>query len=345
MRKTKRWLVAAICAVMVATSFAGCQKVENNTDLDPDAVVMTVGEEGVPLQEAYFMMKWQQAQYQAMATSLYGDEWYNEDLEGNGETFLDYIKSTVIDVLENMYICKQYATENNITLTEEETAAVEEAVKAFMNSNTAEAQAAMMADEETVRDILTNYTLFNKVFNEVVADADTSVTEEEARQKTYSYIYQDLVTVDEEGNTVDMSETEINNYYVTFAQIKEAAEESGDFDKAAEDGGYAPASHSYHPGDEEDTFVDINAIADDLAVGEVSPLIPVEGGLALIHLDTDNDEEKTEAARQTKANEKQSQHFEEWISPLREEANIQVDEELWAEIGFEKALQAVTEEE
>lgn len=345
MRRTKRWFVAAVCAVMVATSFAGCQKTETNTDLDPNAVVMTVGEEEVPLQEAYFMMKWQQAQYQAMASSIYGDEWYNQDLEGNGETFLDYIKSSVIDVLENLHICKQYAAENGITLTEEETAAVEEAVKTFMSSNTAEAQAAMMADEEIVREVLTNYTFYNKIFNDVVKDADTSVTEEEALQKTYSYIYQDLVTTDEDGNIVDMSESEINEYYYAFAAIREAAEESGDFDKAAEDGGYAPASHSYHPGDEEDTFVDINEIADDLAVGEVSPLIPVEGGLALIHLDTDHDEERTEATRETMAYEKQSAHYEEWLTPLKEAANTQVDEELWAEIGFEKVLQAVTEEE
>lgn len=345
MRRTKRWVVAAICAAMVATAFAGCQKVENNTDLDPAAVVMTVGEEEVSLQEAYFMMKWQQAQYQAMASSLYGDEWYNEDLEGNGETFLDYIKSTVMNVLESMHICSQYAKENNIALTEEEIAAVEEAVKKFMGANTAEAQAAMMADEETVREILTNYTIYNKVFNDIVKDADTSVAEEEALQKTYSYIYQDLVTTDEEGNTVDMSESEVNDYYYAFAAIKTAAEESGDFDKAAEDGGYAPASHSYHPGDEEDTFVDINKIADDLAVGEVSPLIPVEGGLALIHLDTDKDEERTEATRETMAYEKQSAHFEEWIAPLREDANTWIDEELWAEIGFEKVLQAVIEEE
>lgn len=345
MRRTKKWVVAALCAAMMATAFSGCQKEVTNTDLDPDAVVMTVGEDQVSLQEAYFLMKWQQAQYQAMASSIYGTEWYNQDLEGNGVTFLEYIKSSIIDLLEDMYICNQYAKENDIALTEDEEKAVEDAVNAFMNANTAEAEAAMMADEETVRQVLTNYTIYNKVYNEIVKDADTSVTEEEAIQRTYSYIYQDLVTTDEDGNTVDMDDSTINNYYYKFAEIKEAAEKNGDFDQAAEDGGYSVASHTYHSGDEEDTFVDINSIADDLKVGETSPLIPVEGGLALIHLDTDNDTEKTEAARQTMANEKQAACYEEWASPLREAANIQVDEDLWAQIGFEKALQAVTEEE
>lgn len=344
MRRTKRWFVAAICAAMVTTAFAGCQKEVTNTDLDPDAVVLTVDEETVSLQEAYFMMKWQQAQYQAMASSIYGTEWYNQDLEGNGETFLDYIKSTIMDLLENMCICKQYAKENGISLTENEEKAVEDAVDAFMNANTAEAEAAMMADEETVRQVLINYTIYNKVFNEVVKDADTSVTEEEARQRTYSYIYQDLVTTDEDGNKVDMEKSTINDYYYKFAEIKAAAEKSGDFDQAAEDGGYSVASHTYHSGDEEDTFVDINSIADTLTVGQVSALIPVEGGLALIHLDTDNDTAKTEAARQTKANEKQAAHYEEWAAPRKEAANIEVDEDLWGKIGFEKALQAVTEE-
>lgn len=346
MRRTKRWLIAAVCAVMVAASFAGCQKTKANTEFDPDAVIMTVGGEEVQLQEAYFLLKWQQAEYQAMASSIYGTEWYNQDLEGNGVTFLEYIKSTVVDILENMYICKQYAAQNNISLTESEQAKIDEAVKAFLNSNTAEAEAAMMADEEVVREVMTNYTIYNKVYNEVVKDADTSVSEEEARQITYSYIYQDLVTTDEDGNTTDLSESEINQYYLDFAAIKEAAEESGDFDKAAEDGGYAPASHTFSAdGSDEDSFADINKIASELAVGEVSALIPVEGGLALLHLDTDNDEQRTEAAKETKASQKQGAHYEEWLTPLREAANTEVNEELWAEIGFEKALQAVIEQE
>ncbi len=345
MKRIKRFLAITLCVLLSLGTLAGCGKTENTTEFDPDAVILTVGGEEVPLQEAYFMLKWQQSEYQSMASNIYGEEWYNQDMEGNGETFLDYIKTMVETLLEDMYVCRQNADSLNLSITEEEQQAIDKATETFMNSNTEEAQSAMMADEETVRRVLENYTIYSKVYNEVVKDADTSVSEEEGRQKTYSYIYQDLVTTDSEGNQTEYTDEQKQEYYVKFTAVAEAARKSGDFDKAATDAGFSPASHTYSAdGSDNDTFADVNSVADKLKVGEVSDLIPVEGGVMLIHLDTDNDEEKTEAARETRAAEKQDEYFENWISPLREQAAPELDEELWGKIGFEKALAAVREE-
>ncbi len=346
MKRTKRLLAILLCLTMTAALSAGCGKKNTNAEFDPEAVVMTVGGEQVPLKEAYFMLKWQQASYQTMASNFYGEEWYNQDLEGNGETFLDYIKSTVMETLEDMYLCRQNAEANNVTLTEEEQQKISDTAKTFMNANSKDAQDAMMASEETVRRVLENYTYYNKVYNEIVKDADTSVSEEEARQRTYSYIYQDLVSTDADGNQTEMTDAEKQQYYTKFAEIANAAKDSGDFDKAAEDGGYQVSQHPYTAADyEDDSFKDINGVADDMKVGDVSDLIPVDGGLFLIHLDSDNDEERTEAMRESMASQKQSEYFENWLSPIRDAAKTEIDEDLWGEIGFEKALASVVEEE
>ncbi len=345
MRTLKKYLAAALCMMMVMAMFTGCgSKSEASYDLDPDAVVATVGDDEITLQEAYFMLKWQQAEYQTMASSIYGDEWYNEDLEGDGQTFLEYLKESIMERIEDMHICRQQAEALGVSITEEEEEEIAEAVSSYLSSNNDDALDAMMADEEIVTEVLENYTIYMKVYNAVVADADTSVTDEEARQATYSYIYQDFSTTDEDGNETELTDSEKEEYYALFELIAAAAEESGDFDQAAEDAGYETASHTYTVSSySDDSFYEINAIADELEVGEVSDLITVDGGLALIYLDTDNDEEETEDVKQELAEEKQAQFFEDWIDPLREEAAMEIDEELWAEVGFEKALAAVSD--
>ena len=222
MKKAKRWLACVLCLMMAAAMLTGCngsKESKKNSDLDPKAVVLTVGEEKVPLQVAYFVLKWQQASYQSMATAVYGEEWYNQDLEGNGETFLDYIKSTVMDSLTDMYLCRQQAESLGVALSEEEQKNIDDAVKGYMKANSKDAQEAMMADEATVRTVLENYTLYSKVYNQVVKDADTSVSEEEARQGTYSWIYQDFTTTDEEGNQTEYTDAQKEKYYQTFENI------------------------------------------------------------------------------------------------------------------------------
>lgn len=342
----KKILTAALCALTVGASFAGCGEAENTSGLDPDAVLVTVGDDEVTLQEGYFMMKWQQSEYQSMASSFYGDEWYNQDLEGNGETFLDYIKDGVMSQLQDMYICRQQAEKLGISLTDEEKETIEETAKSFLNANSEETEAAMMADKETVVRVLENYTLYTKVYNEVVRDADTSVSAEEARQMVYSYIYQPLTTTDSDGNQTDYTDAEKQEIYADFVAVAEAADKSGDFDQACQDAGYEPSTHQFSAdGSDDDSFSDINGLAAELEVGQVSDLIPVEGGVFLLHLDTDNDEEKTESKRESLAYEKQSAAFDEWLDPIKEETTIEVDEDLWAQVSFEEALQAVTESE
>lgn len=346
MKNVKKGLAAILCVAMAGACLSGCGEAKNTSGLDPEAVLLTVGDEEVSLQEGYFMIKWQQSEYQSMASSFYGDEWYNEDLEGNGQTMLDYLKENTLQMIEDMYVCAQQAESLGVSLTDEEKEEIEDATKAFLNANSSETLAAMMADEETVSTVLTNYAIYYKVYNEVVKDADTSVTAEEARQMVYSYVYQALTTTDSEGNQTDYSDSEKQQVYADLLTIAEAVKNGEEFDTACEDAGYNASSHQFSAdGSDDDSFSDINGEAAKLEVGGVSDLIPVEGGVFLLYLDSDNDEEKTEEARQTKADEKQYEAFEEWLENTKKDIEIEVDEELWGEVSFEEALQAVAETE
>lgn len=338
----KRILALSLVLMMALMVFAGCKKEVVVEDLDYDAVVMTIGENEITLREMYFMLKWNQSTYQAMASSQFGDDWYEQDLTGEGP-FGDYIKENIVTQMEEMYILCSNAEKYNVSLTEEELAEIETVVSELMSSNTDEALGAMGLTEDIARKVTTNYTLWAKVYNEIIRDFDNTVTAEEAAQKTYSYVYQPLTTTNDSGETVDMTTDEINQYYALLQLVKDDVEAGKTFDEAAEDYGFSTASHSFGKQDD-GSFNDINGLADELEVGEVSEIIPVEGGVFLLCLDSEYDEEATETARTTLASEKQVEQFEAIYEELKADITIELNEELWATCTFEQPVVAYTEE-
>lgn len=338
----KRILALSLVLMMALMVFAGCKKEVVVEDLDYDAVVMTIGENEITLREMYFMLKWNQSTYQAMASAQFGDDWYEQDLTGEGP-FGDYIKENIVTQMEEMYILCSNAEKYNVSLTEEELAEIETVVSELMSSNTDEALGAMGLTEDIARKVTTNYTLWAKVYNEIIRDFDNTVTAEEAAQKTYSYVYQPLTTTNDSGETVDMTTDEINQYYALLQLVKDDVEAGKTFDEAAEDYGFSTASHSFGKQDD-GSFNDINGLADELEVGEVSDIIPVEGGVFLLCLDSEYDEEATETARTTLASEKQVEQFEAIYEELKADITIELNEELWATCTFEQPVVAYTEE-
>lgn len=339
--KCRRWATVGLAVLMGVTVFTGCGKEkENKSGLDPEAVVMTIGNDEITMQEAYFLAKWQQAEYSTMGTTYFGEDWYDQDMFGEGQTFQQSIKEQVLTQLERMYVMKAHMDEYGVSLTDEEKDSIQEVTDNFIKGNDDDALDAMMADEELVKRVMTNYVCYNKMYNALVQDVDTSVSDEEARQKTYSYIYQSFTTTDDDGNTKDMTAAEQQNYYSKFEQIAAAAKESGDFDQTATDAGYSTASHSFGITDD-DSFSDINSIADKMAVNDVSDVIVVDGGLFLIKMDSVNDEEATENARQNIANTKLNNAFEEKYEAMKGDIEREVDEDLWAKVTFEEPLAKV----
>ena len=335
----KRMIALITVLVMVLSVCSGCGKKSTAENLDYESVVLTVGDDEITLREAYFIMKWRQAEYQTMASSLYGDEWYNQDLTGTG-TFINYIKDSVIEELETMYILASNADDYGVSLSDEDKAEIETVVADFMASNTEEARNALGATEDIVRKVMTSYKIYSLMYNALLKDVDTSVTMEEAAQKTFEYIYQPLTETDESGETVDMSTENQNQYHATFTAIKGAVVGDVTFEEAAEQYGYSVSSHSYGAQDD-GSFSDIDSIVDGLALNEVSDVIPVEGGIFLLCLTSEYDEEATETARETISNEKLAKAFETVYEEMKKDVSIELNEDLWATANFDNAVAAL----
>lgn len=224
----KKGLVLGISACMVLTSLAGCGKKEG---LDTAAAVATLDGEETTAGVVNFMLRYEQAQfdssYGSWLKSYYGDVW-NSDLTGNGETYGQTFKDQIMNSLERMLLAEKHMADYQVELTDEEKAAITQAAADFIASNDETVLEKMSATQENVERVLTLRTIQTKMEPEMCADVDTEVSDEEAAQRTVSYVRFALETEEEtEEAAGEEAETEAAAGTETEAAETEAAETEG----------------------------------------------------------------------------------------------------------------------
>ena len=99
---------------------------------------------------------------------------------GDGETYGDTTKASILDELENMLVQKQHAADYDVSISEEEQGKIEEAAQAFMDANTEETIQNLSVSQSDVETLLELYTYQTKMYDPMVADVDTNVEDSEA---------------------------------------------------------------------------------------------------------------------------------------------------------------------
>ena len=173
-------LVAAALVICMALGMTGC----GSEPVDGSQVVATVGEKEMPLGEANFLLRFQQVQTESFYESMLGEGIYVKDVSGTGSTFGEDFKSNIMKEMQEYYVIEEKAADYGAALTEEETAEIKEAAKAFVEANKADTLEQMTADQATVERVLSLMKLRSKVEAAVKAEADVKETAEEAEVET-----------------------------------------------------------------------------------------------------------------------------------------------------------------
>lgn len=205
----KRGLVLGLTACMAATSLTGC----GSKELDPTAAVATLNGTEISVGVANCILRYQQAQFETMygswLKSYYGTDLWNTDLTGSGTTYGTTFKDEIMTSIEKMHLAEQHMEEYGVELTEDEKTAISEAAAAFVEANGEEVLNEMNATTENVERMLTLYTIQYKVEECMGADVDTEVSDEEAAQRTVSYVRFDAKSEEEtEEVSTEAAETE-----------------------------------------------------------------------------------------------------------------------------------------
>lgn len=173
-------LAAAALVICMALGMTGC----GSEPVDGSQVVATVGEKEMPLGEANFLLRFQQVQTESFYESMLGEGIYVKDVSGTGSTFGEDFKSNIMKEMQEYYVIEEKAADYGAALTEEETAEITEAAKAFVEANKADTLEQMTADQATVERVLSLMKLRSKVEAAVKAEADVAETAEEAEVET-----------------------------------------------------------------------------------------------------------------------------------------------------------------
>lgn len=328
----KKIVSLAMAAAMMAVSVTGCSESSNLTG---DEIVAEFGDTQIKVGVAEFYARYEQAMYETYYMSYYGEDMWSLDVDGD-MTYEDSVKNSVLSAVETMYVLESHMDEYGVEFTAEDEAAVAEAVAAFVEANDADALESVFATEENVTEILRLFTIQQKMYTAMIADADTEVSDEEAAQKSMDYVFFSFETTDEDGNTVELSDDEIAVLKET-ADTFQLAVANGEktFAEAAEEAGVDVSTMTF---DSESVTPNSDLIgeADLLGEGQVTNIIETDDGYYVAQVTSLLDRDATDAEKETIISERQQTLYSELVEQWTEEAEITEYEDIWAQVDFEK---------
>lgn len=330
MRSKKVIAVLLTAAALMGMTVTGC-----GNRLNENATFATLDDTTITMGVANLFAKYTQAVYEANYMSFFGEDMWNSDLSGNGTTFSQEVKTNLADGLQAMYLLKAHMQEYDVSLSEAEEAEITKAAEDFMAANSKAAIRQMGAENiENVKEMLRLQAIQVKMHERIIEDANVEITDEEAAQRTFSY-----VELDSTGYTTEDEE------YVEYteeekASVKESAEaiaKAKDFDAAVTEAGQTVSTYSY--GSASDADATLNTVvleaADKLKEGEISEVIETDTAYYVLRLDSENDKEATAAKKESLLTEKQEAYYEDILDGWKQEAKWTLNEKEWEKVTFE----------
>lgn len=326
--KAKKLLSLLLAAAMGASVLTGCNEIK------ADAVGATLNGEEISLGFMNFMAKFQQAVYDGYLGSMYGTgDYWSQDLSGNGSDMETTVKAQVAENVELLYLLEDHMEDYGVELTEEELSAIDEAADKFMSDNSKAAIEQIGATKEYVKEMLRLDTIQTKMNNAIGAEVDTEVSDEEAAQKTFSYVrVSKTSTTDADGNTVEYTDEQKEELKNTLNEYAKKAQE--DFDGAAEEAGYTVSTYSY--GSDESSFAEaVITAADDMQDGDISDVLEDDNYYYIIRMDSTFDEQATASKKEEIVSQRKTDHYKEVCDGYREDAKYEVNESEWKKVKFD----------
>ena len=327
----KKIVSLAMAAAMMAVSVTGCS---GNSNLTGEEIVAEFGDTQISAGVAEFFARYQQAQYETYYMSYYGEDMWSMAVDDT-TTYEDSVKSGVLKSLESMYVLESHMNDYNVSFTAEEEAAVKEAAQAFVEANDAKVLDSIFGTEENVAELLKLYTIQQKMYTAMIADADTEVSDEEAAQKSMDYVFFSFHVTegDEDRDLTDEEKAELKETADEFQRAAANGEKT--FAEAAEAAGVEVSTMSF---DSESVAPnsDLIAEADALGEGQVTNIIETEEGYYVAQVTSLFDREATDAEKTSIISKRQQTLFNDLCEKWIEEAEIKEYDEVWDKVDFEK---------
>lgn len=326
----KRTAIAALVGVTAASMLAGC----GEKKVDGTKTVATVNGTEIPMGVLSLYTRQQQAQMEAMYLSFMGsdvDIWDNEAEEG--KTYGEQTVDQALTDVELMYILKEKAADYNVEVTEEDQKAIEDAAAEFMEENTEETLETLAVTEDQVKILLELETYKERMHEQIIADVDTEIPEDEVQQSSFTYV--SISTSGEELTEDDIKEKEEQAQEI-LDKIKE--DPSADMNEIAQetDESYSALSGNFTTNESDNEEIGEESYPEEVITalrslneGEVyDSVISTDTSCYVVRLDKKFDEEATESKKESIISTRENDLYTETTDGWMDEADIKVDDKV-----------------
>ena len=369
----KRARAKVICGVLTAAMAAtGLTACGDSTVVDGTQTALVINDEEINLGKANFMLRYQQAtmaSYYETMSSMLGQEYslsfdaLSDESDEDSPTVGENLKEDALTSIEQAFLMRQHASEYDVALTDEEVQGAKDAAAAFVEDNDAETLTKLGVTQEDIEDVMQVYAIQSKMYDPMIADVDTEVSDEEAQQSSISYVQVSTegTQTDENGETVELTDeekaekkeiaqtfldrlnasedpatadfsdlrTEINDELNAQRRAEEAAADTAeDGTDAAEDSTdeiYLTASETTFGADDEDLDEALKEAAQTLSDGQVyAEVIEGENAYYVVRMNSVLDREATDSQKETIVQERQAEAYSNQLDTWVEESDISV---------------------
>lgn len=322
-KRSTRAITLCLTVILLCGVLSGCgTKVKKVALADyPATVVASYGDEKIYLSEVNYNAKYEQWYSEMYYAAYFGADMWKQEI-ATGKTMEAFTKENVMAGALQTRVLLEHAEEYKVTLTEEDTAKVTDTVAAVLENMPEKLLAETNANEELLTDIYTRNALANKVWAAVVADVDTVVDDEEARQTAISYV---LFSDNDTETDGEAAAKELLAAVEGGKTLKEAAEEKG----------LTASSTGYGRNDEQTSVLGQTAVA--LSTGEANTCYAEGTGWYVVYCDNDFDEARTESKKQSIISDRKDELFN-TVYAGWEKKEFVVDESIWGNVKMDKMI-------
>ena len=315
----KRTLVPVLSMVLIVMLLcSGCKgktQIILTTPLG-DNELFRIGDEVCTVEEAKVFLTTTQNQYE---TLIQPDMW---DKDFGGMSLEEYVKESILSQLTQIKSMALMAEERKVTLDESETKAISAAAKEYYQSLTAEELSYLGITVEQVENLYTQYALAEKLYEEVTADVDTEVSDDEARSITVQQKYIPKTNTDAKTKA-------------TEAHEKVMAEDA-DFEAIAltynEDG---ETEAVYRKGSAE---VALENVVFSLDINQISEVVEGESGYYIVKCISTMDYEATQANKLVLAEQRKKEAFSEAYTEIATNTHSQFRDKQWEKLTLKEEI-------
>ena len=288
--------------------------------------VFKIGSSSCDRSEIMVYLTNMQNQYEA----VYGDQIWSRSI--NGETLEDKVKNVVLARLAQIKTMNLLAESRQVTLSEEENAAVLSAAETYFSSlNDTEVEKLGLTEKKT-QDMYREYALANKIYDLIIQDTNPEISDDEARTVTLEQIMIKTYSQDGDGNRTPYTDASKEMAKQRAEKILRKLQSGEDFDTLAQT--YNEESSitvSFGKGEKDKALEDA---AFDLGNGEVSSLIETDDGYYILKCISTLDREQTDANKQKIMEKRKEEAFSQIYDEFLQTQIRNMNEKLWKEISF-----------